>query len=127
MGRSRGIIDWLSWFGTAVKIISLELGASLWLTDFVHLHVFTVGDHGVKAQGAGWLLTVTLVEAQGLYSIDSDGSCDPYVVFTCNGKIRTSSVILGCFNPQWKGMAISSDAVCLFESNCRYWKFSLQN
>ncbi|CAM6094736.1 unnamed protein product [Calypogeia fissa] len=60
------------------------------------------GDHGVKAQGAGWLLTVTLVEAQDLYSIDADGSCDPYVVFTCNGKIRTSSVILGSFNPEWK-------------------------
>lgn len=61
-----------------------------------------ISDHGVKAKGTGWLLSVTLVEAQDLYSIDSDGSCDPYVVLTCNGKMRTSSVILGTTNPEWK-------------------------
>ncbi|BBN07769.1 hypothetical protein MPTK1_4g06300 [Marchantia polymorpha subsp. ruderalis] len=59
-------------------------------------------DHGVKAQGDGWLLTIALVEAENLYSLDTDNSCDPYVVFTCNGKIRTSSVILGSCKPQWK-------------------------
>lgn len=63
----------------------------------------TANDHGVKAQGDGWLLTIALVEAENLYSLDTDNSCDPYVVFTCNGKIRTSSVILGSCKPQWKG------------------------
>ncbi|KAL3687800.1 hypothetical protein R1sor_014109 [Riccia sorocarpa] len=58
-------------------------------------------DHGVKARGEGWLLTIALVEGDNLYSLDADGACDPYVVFTCNGKIRTSSVILGTCKPFW--------------------------
>jgi hypothetical protein len=61
------------------------------------------GDHGVKAQGDGWLLTVALVEGINLAAVDSSGSSDPYVVFTCNGKTRTSSIKFQKSDPQWNG------------------------
>ena len=51
-----------------------------------------LGDHGVKAQGDGWLLTVTLIEGTNLAATKSSGYSDPYVVFTCNGKTKTSSI-----------------------------------
>lgn len=34
---------------------------------------------------------------------DVTGFSDPYVVFTCNGKTRTSSVKLQTLNPEWNG------------------------
>ncbi|XP_030495656.2 C2 and GRAM domain-containing protein At5g50170 [Cannabis sativa] len=58
-------------------------------------------DHGVKAQGDGWVLTVALVEGVNLTSLGSSNLSDPYVVFTCNAKTRTSSVKLQTSNPQW--------------------------
>ncbi|WJX23004.1 hypothetical protein P8452_12254 [Trifolium repens] len=58
-------------------------------------------DHGIKAQGDGWLLTVALIEGCDLPSVDSGGFSDPYVVFTCNGKIRTSSIKFQKSNPLW--------------------------
>ncbi|XP_047316601.1 C2 and GRAM domain-containing protein At1g03370-like [Impatiens glandulifera] len=58
-------------------------------------------DHGVKARGHGWLLTIALVEALNLAAVDSSGFCDPYVVFTCNGKSRTSSIKFQSADPQW--------------------------
>ncbi|KAF3331391.1 C2 and GRAM domain-containing protein [Carex littledalei] len=57
-------------------------------------------DHGVKAQGEGWLLTVALLEGSNLAAVDSTGS-DPYVVFTCNGQSRTSSIKFQTLEPQW--------------------------
>lgn len=60
-------------------------------------------DHGIKAQGDGWLLTVALIEGSNLASVDSSGFCDPYVVFTCNGKTRTSSIKFQKSNPLWNG------------------------
>ncbi|KAE7995192.1 hypothetical protein FH972_000019 [Carpinus fangiana] len=59
------------------------------------------GDHGIKAQGDGWLLTVALIEGINLAAVDSSGSSDPYVVFTCNGKTRTSSIKFQKSDPQW--------------------------
>lgn len=59
------------------------------------------GDHGLKAQGDGWLLTVALIEGINLAAVDSSGSSDPYVVFTCNGKTRTSSIKFQKSDPQW--------------------------
>lgn len=47
-----------------------------------------VGDHGVKAKGDGWLLTVALIEGTKLAPVDATGFSDPYVVFTCNGKTK---------------------------------------
>ncbi|PNY12309.1 C2 and gram domain-containing protein at1g03370-like protein [Trifolium pratense] len=58
-------------------------------------------DHGIKAQGDGWLLTVALIEGSDLPSVDSGGFSDPYVVFTCNGKVRNSSIKFQKSNPLW--------------------------
>lgn len=58
-------------------------------------------DHGVQARGDGWLLTVALLEGSNLASIDSSGYCDPFVVFTCNGKTKTSSIKFQTLDPQW--------------------------
>ncbi|KVH98916.1 C2 calcium-dependent membrane targeting [Cynara cardunculus var. scolymus] len=58
-------------------------------------------DHGVKAQGEGWVLTVALIEGTNLAPLDSSGFSDPYVVLTCNGKTRTSSVKLQTLDPRW--------------------------
>lgn len=60
-------------------------------------------DHGIKAQGDGWLLTVALIEGTNLATVDSSGCCDPYVVFTCNGKTRTSSIKFKKSDPLWNG------------------------
>lgn len=76
----------------------------------IHLYypsVSTGSDHGVKAQGDGWVLTVALVEGVNLASLEMTGLSDPYVVFTCNGKTRTSSVQLQTCDPQWHGRAFS--------------------
>jgi Ca2+-dependent lipid-binding protein len=62
----------------------------------------TGSDHGVKANGDGWLLTVALLEATSL----PPGSVDPYVVLSCNGITRTSSVQLQTLEPQWNGQYI---------------------
>lgn len=68
-----------------------------------YLPVSTGSDHGVKAQGDGWVLTIALVEGTNLVSLVSTEFSDPYVVFTCNGKTRTSSVKLQTHDPQWNG------------------------
>ncbi|CAH9072078.1 unnamed protein product [Cuscuta epithymum] len=59
------------------------------------------GDHGVKAQGDGWLLTAVLLEGHSLAAVDSSGFSDPYVVFSCNGKTRTSSIKFQSSDPKW--------------------------
>lgn len=59
------------------------------------------GDHGVKARGDGWILTVALIEGTNLAAVDSTGYSDPYVVFTCNGKTKTSSIKFQTLSPQW--------------------------
>ncbi|CAH9133772.1 unnamed protein product [Cuscuta epithymum] len=59
------------------------------------------GDHGVKAQGDGWLLTVALLEGSDLVAVDSGDCSNPYVVFTCNGKTRASSIKFRSSYPKW--------------------------
>ncbi|KAI3504575.1 hypothetical protein L1887_26160 [Cichorium endivia] len=68
---------------------------------FVQARLRRGNDHGVKAQGEGWVLTVALIEGTKLAPLDSSGFSDPYVVFTCNGKTRTTSVKLQTLDPQW--------------------------
>ncbi|KAF5191596.1 C2 and gram domain-containing protein [Thalictrum thalictroides] len=58
-------------------------------------------DHGVKARGDGWLLTVALIEGSSLAAVDATGFSDPYVVFSCNGKTKTSSIKFQKSDPQW--------------------------
>ena len=71
---------------------------------FVHIFPHVGGDHGVKAQGDGWLLTVALIEGIKLAPVDATGFSDPYVVFTCNGKTKTSSIKFQTLEPQWNGI-----------------------
>lgn len=78
------------------------------------------GDHGLKAQGDGWLLTVALIEGINLAAVDSSGSSDPYVVFTCNGKTRTSSIKFQKSDPQWNGK-------CYFYSSASVYCCGLNN
>jgi hypothetical protein len=54
-------------------------------------YVYAAGDHGVKAQGEN-------------IAPSNSGVANPYVVFTCNGETRTSSVKLRTAQPHWGGM-----------------------
>ncbi|KAL6524530.1 hypothetical protein OROHE_016201 [Orobanche hederae] len=71
------------------------------ISHFVEARLRRGSDHGVKAQGDGWVLTVALIEGANLAWMNSMEIPDPYVVFTCNGKTRTSSVKLQTLDPQW--------------------------
>ncbi|KAK4373661.1 hypothetical protein RND71_009045 [Anisodus tanguticus] len=71
------------------------------ISRFLRARVQKGSDHGIKAQGDGWLLTVALIEGNNLAAVDSSGFSDPYVVFTCNGKTRTSSIKFQKSNPKW--------------------------
>ncbi|KAG8652597.1 hypothetical protein MANES_06G109800v8 [Manihot esculenta] len=84
----------------AVLVIQLERVYNM-ASHFIQARIQRGSDHGIKAQGNGWILTVALIEGTNLASLDSTGFSDPYVVFTCNGKTRTSSVKLQTSNPQW--------------------------
>jgi len=78
----------------------------LHLRDHNPLHFPLIGtDHGLKANGVGWVLTVALIEGVDLASLASEGLSDPYVVLTCNAQTRSSSVKLQTSNPQWNGSA----------------------
>ncbi|KAL0398911.1 UNVERIFIED_CONTAM: C2 and GRAM domain-containing protein [Sesamum radiatum] len=71
------------------------------VSRFMQARVQKGSDHGIKAQGDGWLLTVALIEGSNLAAVDSSGFSDPYVVFTCNGKTRTSSIKFQKSDPLW--------------------------
>ncbi|XP_050371585.1 C2 and GRAM domain-containing protein At1g03370 [Argentina anserina] len=71
------------------------------ISRFMQARVQKGSDHGVKARGDGWLLTVALIEGSNIAAVDSSGFSDPYVVFTCNGKTRTSSIKFQKCNPMW--------------------------
>ncbi|KAJ8536509.1 hypothetical protein K7X08_034910 [Anisodus acutangulus] len=83
-------------------ILVLQLERVYYMVSrFVEARLRRGNDHGVKAQGDGWVLTVALIEGMNIASLDPTGFPDPYVVFTCNGKTRTSSVQLQTLDPQW--------------------------
>ncbi|KAL5216770.1 hypothetical protein ABZP36_008171 [Zizania latifolia] len=84
---------------SGILVLQLERLLSM-ICHFVEARVQRGSDHGVKANGDGWLLTVALLEATSLPSV-SCGSVDPYGVFSCNGITRTSSVQLQTHDPQW--------------------------
>ncbi|KAK6917894.1 VASt domain [Dillenia turbinata] len=71
------------------------------ISRFMQARVQKGSDHGVKAQGDGWLLTVALIEGSNIAAVDSSGYSDPYVVFTCKGKTRTSSIKFQKSDPHW--------------------------
>ncbi|RZR85860.1 hypothetical protein BHM03_00012917 [Ensete ventricosum] len=82
--------------------------------------IFCTGsDHGVKAQGDGWLLTVALIEGSNIAgAYYSCGFSDPYVVFTCNGKTKTSSIKFQAASPVWNGNSI---LIQWTSYNCSYF------
>ncbi|GMH05220.1 hypothetical protein Nepgr_007060 [Nepenthes gracilis] len=84
----------------AVLVLQAERVMKL-VAQFMQARVQKGSDHGIKAQGDGWLLTVALIEGSSLAAVDSTGFSDPYVVFTCNGKTRTSSIKFQKLDPQW--------------------------
>ncbi|KAF3451905.1 hypothetical protein FNV43_RR08001 [Rhamnella rubrinervis] len=71
------------------------------ISRFTQARMQKGSDHGVKAQGDGWLLTVALIEGCNLAAVGASAFSDPYVVFTCNGKTRTSSIKFQKSNPRW--------------------------
>ncbi|XP_028754994.1 C2 and GRAM domain-containing protein At1g03370 isoform X2 [Neltuma alba] len=73
------------------------------ISRFMQARAQNGSDHGIKAQGDGWLLTVALIEGSNLAAVDSSGFSDPYIVFTCNGKTRTSSIKFQKSDPLWNG------------------------
>ncbi|KAG0591890.1 hypothetical protein KC19_1G209800 [Ceratodon purpureus] len=85
---------------SALVVVQVERVAIM-VYNFVRARYWQSGDHGVKAQGDGWLTSVTLVEGANIALPDS-GAPSPYVVFTCNGKHRTSSVKMRTTNPAWR-------------------------
>uniref|UniRef100_A0A0D9ZM45 C2 domain-containing protein n=1 Tax=Oryza glumipatula TaxID=40148 RepID=A0A0D9ZM45_9ORYZ len=84
---------------SGILVLQLERLLSM-ISRFVEARVQRGSDHGIKANGDGWLLTVALLEATSLPPVSS-GSVDPYVVFSCNSITRTSSVQLQTHDPQW--------------------------
>ncbi|KAK7262060.1 hypothetical protein RJT34_29620 [Clitoria ternatea] len=84
----------------AVLVLQVEqMLASI--SHFIKAKARKGSDNGIKAQGDGWMLTVALIEGSNLASVASIGACDPYVVLTCNGKTRTSSVKFKKSDPLW--------------------------
>ncbi|XP_006656035.1 C2 and GRAM domain-containing protein At1g03370 [Oryza brachyantha] len=71
------------------------------IARFIHAKRQRGSDHGVKAQGDGWLLTVALIDGTNLAATKPSGYSDPYVVFTCNGKTKTSSIKFHTLEPRW--------------------------
>ncbi|KAH6825855.1 C2 calcium/lipid-binding and GRAM domain containing protein [Perilla frutescens var. hirtella] len=71
------------------------------VSRFMQARVQKGSDHGIKGKGDGWLLTVALIEGSHLAATNLAGSSDPYVVFTCNGKRKTSSIKFQKSEPLW--------------------------
>ncbi|KAG6389245.1 hypothetical protein SASPL_150709 [Salvia splendens] len=85
---------------SGILIIQLERVYSM-VSHFVEAKLRRGSDHRVKGQGDGWVLTVALIEGSNLASTNPTEVPDPYVLLTCNGKTRTSSVKLQTLDPQW--------------------------
>jgi hypothetical protein len=78
-------------------------GSFFYLTWIKHLLAFLGSDHGIKAHGDGWLLTVALIEGTCIRAAGSSDLYDIYVVFTCNAKRKTSSTKFQTPDPKWNG------------------------
>ncbi|XP_050920640.1 C2 and GRAM domain-containing protein At1g03370 isoform X1 [Lathyrus oleraceus] len=83
-------------------ILTLQ-GQRMWglILRFMRARSRKGSDHGIKARGDGWLLTVALLEGSNMPAIDSSRLCNPYIVFTCNGKTRGSSIKFRKSDPLW--------------------------
>jgi hypothetical protein len=89
-------------FSSGILVLLLER-VYIMTVHFVQARLHRGRDQGVKANGKGWILTIALIKGTNLASVEATELFDPYVVFTCNGKTRTSSVKLQAQDPQWNG------------------------
>ncbi|KAF9607089.1 hypothetical protein IFM89_032205 [Coptis chinensis] len=48
-----------------------------------------------------YLTKVEKEVGDSLAAVDSTGFSDPYLIFTCNGKTKTSSIKFQKLDPQW--------------------------
>lgn len=87
-------------FSSGLLVLLLER-VYIMTVHFVQARLHRGRDQGVKANGKGWILTIALIKGTNLASVEATELFDPYVVFTCNGKTRTSSVKLQAQDPQW--------------------------
>ncbi|CAH2070593.1 unnamed protein product [Thlaspi arvense] len=87
-------------FSSGILVLLLER-VYMMTVHFIQARLHRGRDQGVKANGKGWILTIALIKGTNLASVEETELFDPYVVFTCNGKTRTSSVKLQAQDPQW--------------------------
>ncbi|VVB15527.1 unnamed protein product [Arabis nemorensis] len=87
-------------FTSGILVLLLER-VYMMTVHFIQARLHQGRDHGVKTNGKGWILTIALIKGTNLASVEATELFDPYVVFTCNGKTRTSSVKLQSQDPQW--------------------------
>ncbi|KFK26649.1 hypothetical protein AALP_AA8G275600 [Arabis alpina] len=87
-------------FTSGILVLLLERVYTM-TVHFIQARLHRGRDHGVKANSKGWILTIALIKGTNLASVEATELFDPYVVFTCNGKTRTSSVKLQSQDPQW--------------------------
>ncbi|KAE9608533.1 putative C2 domain, GRAM domain, VASt domain-containing protein [Lupinus albus] len=87
---------------SGILVIQLQRVYNM-VSHFVQARFQMGTDHGLKAHGDGWIVTVALIDGVDLASLESAGLSDPYVIFTCNGQTRSSSVKLQTADPQWNG------------------------
>ncbi|XP_024011426.1 C2 and GRAM domain-containing protein At5g50170 isoform X2 [Eutrema salsugineum] len=87
-------------FSSGILVLLLER-VYMMTVHFIQARLHRGRDQGVKANGKGWILTIALIKGTNLASVEATELFDPYVVFTCNGKTRTSSVKLQDQDPQW--------------------------
>ncbi|KAI5407185.1 C2 and GRAM domain-containing protein At5g50170 isoform X1 [Lathyrus oleraceus] len=85
---------------SGILVIQLQRVYNM-VSHFVQARFQMGTDHGMRAHGDGWVVTVALIEGVDLALLESTGLSDPYVVFTCNGQTRSSSVKLETSDPQW--------------------------
>ncbi|KAF1871073.1 hypothetical protein Lal_00020807 [Lupinus albus] len=85
---------------SGILVIQLQRVYNM-VSHFVQARFQMGTDHGLKAHGDGWIVTVALIDGVDLASLESAGLSDPYVIFTCNGQTRSSSVKLQTADPQW--------------------------
>uniref|UniRef100_A0A1J3E213 C2 and GRAM domain-containing protein n=1 Tax=Noccaea caerulescens TaxID=107243 RepID=A0A1J3E213_NOCCA len=87
-------------FSSGLLVLLLER-VYMMTVHFIQARLHRGKDHGINANGKGWKLTIALIKGTNLASVEATELFDPYVVFTCNGKTRTSSVKLQAQDPQW--------------------------
>ncbi|KAG0620711.1 hypothetical protein M758_4G237500 [Ceratodon purpureus] len=87
-------------FTSAIVVVQVERVAIM-VYNFIRSYYLQSADHGLKAQGDGWIVKVSVIEGANI-ALYNCGTPSPYVVFTCNGEHRTSSVKLGTMHPTWR-------------------------